>query len=273
MPLYEFLVKNRDSILPAGKDPKLDRQGCRKRGYVVAHFLSPHQWGNLEGLPTFVVIKCDLQEYDIAAYEDLRKAWRDILDYEVTSQSAAQGWYDVRVFETAASPSGVNAITGDKATKIQGYLSRWGCINIVVGTNQVDFRFRLSAAVQSQEFWDLTAEQLAAISFTINSYTNGVGTITVTVPQETNPATVKSKITERGGTLTNEAHPAYTFTIERGTILQNFRSDIKRKAEEVYMMQRDRINEATMDAAVAAGGTLTLTRAELIAAIRNMQAE
>ncbi len=273
MPLYEFLVKNRDSILPVGKPPELDRQGCRKRGYVVAHFLSPHEWGRLETMPTFVVIKCDLEQADLDAYENIRKAWRDLLDYEVTGQNVNQGWYDVRVFEVNASPTGVNAISGDKATRIQGYLTRWGCINIVLGSNQVAFRFRLSAAVQSQEFWDISAEQLAAITFVINSYTNGVGTITVTVPQATKPEMVKLKIAERGGTLTNEAHPAYTFTIERGTILTNFRDDVKRKVEQIYMMQRYRFNTTLMDAAVAAGGVLTVTKAELLAALRDFQAE
>ena len=273
MPLYELLVKKQDSQLPDGAPPELDRQGCYKRGYVVSHFLSPHEWGSLEGLPAFVIIKCDLEQSDISTYENFRKEWKDQLDYEVTGQNVNQGWYDVRVFETNSSPTGVNAITGDKATRIQNYLTRWGCTAITVVTNQVTFRFRLSAAVQSQEFWDISAEKLAAITFVINSYTGGVGTITVTVPQATDPALVKLKIIERGGTLVTEAHPSHTFTIERGTILANFRSDIKRKAEQLYMMQRYRINESMMDAAVAAGGTLTVTKSELIAGLRDMQAE
>ncbi len=266
----QLLIRNFDSTNP---DPDLDRQGCRKRGMCDAVMPDGHVWGRLEGLPKFVIIKCAITDEDLAPYVGLRKVWRDALDYEVTGQNINQGWYDVRVFETASSPSGLNAIIGAKASKIQGYLTRWGCINIVLGANQISFRFRLSAAVQSQEFWDVTAEQLAAVSFNIDSYTNGVGTVTVTVPQATKPEMVTYKILERGGAIVSAAHPVYTFTIERRTILQSFRSDIKRKAEQVYMYQQHRINEATMGAAVAAGGYLTLTKAELLAAIRNMAAE
>lgn len=270
----EFLIRNFDST---NLDLERDRMGCRKRGMcdqICDDGVVPWDTFTEIKLPKFVVIKVPgLTSTEMDVYQGLRKVWQDNLDYEVTAQNANQGWYDVRVFETAVSPSGLNAIIGNKATKIQGYLSRWGCINIVLGSNQIVFRFRLSAAVQSQEFWDISAEELASISFSIDSYLNGVGTITATVPQYADPNFVKLKIIQRGGTIISDVHPVYTFTIERGTLLQNFRNDLKRKAQKVYMYQQHRINQATMDAAVAAGGTLTMTKAYFLASIRDMAAE
>lgn len=268
--MREILVRNFDSTNP---DPVLDRAGCRKRGIVDAIMPGGHSWGSAERLPKFVVIKCDLTDADLAAYEGLRKQWRDSFDYAVTATRPAQGEYDIRIFEVNAGASGQNHIAGAKASKIEGYLNRWGCENVVVGTNQVTFTFVLWNAVRSVEFWDISAVQLAAMSFDLVSYASGVGTITVTVPQATNPQIVARKVAERGGTITNSAHPSYTFTIERSAILNNFRQDIKRKAEAIYMYQRFRFNTSTMDAAVDAGGVLELSKAQLLSAIRDMQAE
>ena len=272
MALYEFLVKNRDSILPAGKDPKLDRQGCRKRGYVVAHFLSPHQWGNLECLPTFVVIKCDLQSSDLEAYEGLRKAWRDDFAYEVLSSNAQQGRYTVRVYEQNAGASNQNGLT---AAKVERFLEGWGCTNISFTTNSCTFTFSLWNAVRSPKFWNVPLIGTKA-TFDLVSYnaTSGIGRVQVTITDENiKVQEVKQRIEERGGTIISADYPVGVFEIERSDILQRFRDDVKHKAENVYMMQQHRINEATMDAAVAAGGTLTLTRAQLLAAIRDMAAE
>ena len=270
MTIREILIRNFDSTNP---DPGLDRAGCRKRGICDAVMPEGHSWGTAEGLPKFVIIKCNLTDAELAAYEGMRKVWRDVLDYEITATRPATGQYDVRIFETAAGVSSQNAITGAKATKIEGYLTRWGCENIVVGTNEITFTFVLWNSVRSVEFWDISASQLAEMSFTLNSYSTPIGNITVTVPEATKPETVRQKITERGGTITTEVHPAYTFTIDHGTVLTNFRADVKRKAETTFMYQQHRIKSTVMDQIVAAGGVATLTKAQLIAAIRDMAAE
>jgi hypothetical protein len=50
----EFLLRNFDSTNP---DPDRDRMGCRKRGMCDAEMPDGHEWGNLEGLPRFVILK------------------------------------------------------------------------------------------------------------------------------------------------------------------------------------------------------------------------
>jgi hypothetical protein len=277
--MAEFLIRNFDSTNP---DPNADRAGCRKRGICDAVMPEGHSWGTAECLPKFVIIKCNLTDAELAAYEGMRKVWRDVLDYEVTATRPATGQYDVRIFETAAGVSSQNAITGAKATSIQGYLTRWGCTNIVVGTNQVTFTFVLWNAVRSVEFWDITASQFATISFTLNSYSSvtGVGNITVTVAEKIDPKEINQqaqmvtrKIEERGGTVTVSTYPNFTFTIERSAVLTNFRNDVKRKAETTFMYQQHRIRATVMDQIEAAGGVATLTKAQLVSAIRDMAAE
>jgi hypothetical protein len=109
----------------------------------------------------------------------------------------------------------------------------------------------------------------------LNSYSSatGVGNITVTVQEAADPRMVRSKVTKRKGTITVEAHPSYTFTINRDDLIANFRQDVKRKAEETFMYQQHRIIASVMDQIEAAGGVATLTKAQLVAAIRDMAAE
>ena len=277
MPIREFLIRNFDSTNP---DPGLDRAGCRTRGICDAVMPEGHSWGTAECLPKFVIIKCDLTDAELAAYEGMRKIWRDVFDYEVTATRPATGQYDVRIFETAAGVSSQNAITGAKATKIEGYLTRWGCESVTAGTNEITFTFVLWNAVRSVEFWDISASQLATLSFNLDNYTAPIGTVTVTVAEKTDPKEINQqvqmvtrKIEERGGTITNTAYPNFTFTIDRTAILTNFRADVKRKAETTFMYQQHRIKATVMDQIVEAGGVATLTKAQLVSAIRDMAAE
>ena len=268
----EFLVRNFDST---NADPDSDRSGCRKRGMIDAVMPDDHPWGSQECLPKFVVIKSPVTQAQIDAYEGLRKVWRDNFDYTVLAARPATGQYDIRVTELNAGASGQNKITSAKATKIEGFLTGWGCTAITVGDGYIDFTFSLWNAVRSKEFWGISAEVLAELTFTLVSYVSatGIGTVKVTVPQATKPEMVTMKVTEQGGTLTVSAHPEYTFTIERSVVLDKFKKAVKERAETTYMYQQYRINTVTMDAAVTAGGTLTLTKAELVAAIRDMAGE
>lgn len=260
----EFLVRNFDSTNP---DPELDRSGCRKRGMVDSTRPDGHEWGDREGLPRFVVLRCPgVTEADMAPYDGMRKMWWDSLNYEITGQNANQGWYDIRVWEENASAS-LNRITGAKATRIEGFLTRWGCGRINFGDNEILFRFDLWDAVRSVEFWDVTAAQLAQCTFERISYTAGVGTIRVTVPVEVPPMFIMSKVADRRGVFTSVNHPEYVFTIERGAIVAAFRADVKEKAQQHFMYQRYRFTQAVVDAAEAAGGVLDITRANLLAAI------
>jgi hypothetical protein len=263
--LKEILVRNFDSTNP---DPERDRQGCRKRGMVDAIFDSPHEWGALEGLPRFVIFKVDLAEADLATYEGFRMPWRDNFDYTITATNPAQGRYSVKIFEVNDGASGGNAISGAKATRIQGYLTRWGCASIVVGDNAIDFTVALWDAVRSVEFWDASAAQLAQVSFTLNSYSSQTGLADITVAHsEAWQLVAARKIVERRGTVVSSGSTSTRFTIERANLLQAFRQDVKRKAEALYMYQRFRIGTTLMDAAEAAGGVLEVTKAQLLAAL------
>jgi hypothetical protein len=263
----EFLVINFDHI---NSDPDKDRRGCMKRGMVASYFPDGKTWGSDECLPKFVIIKVpNLTESEINAYEGFRKQWREDIGYEITAQNANQGWYNIRVWEKNVSVSGLNKITTNKATKISDFLIRWGCENIVVTDNQITFRIQLWNAIRTVEFWDILALQFAQISFVLNSYSNGIGNITITTPENWPVLEVVPKIENRGGTIVSIDGSSYTFTIPRAAIVPSFVHDIRIKVERLYMFMQYRFNTSTVDAAVINGGTLILTKEQLLNSIIN----
>jgi len=272
----EFLVRNFDSTNP---DAELDRSGCRKRGMIdQAEPDGKVPWETFSGirLPKFVVIKVPgLTEAEVASYEGLRKVWRDELDYEVVATRPAQGEIDLRIFEKNPGAINQNAIAGIKATRIRDYLSAWGCSNFNLSETDATFTFNLWAAARSANFWQVPVDVMAKLSFSLSSYASakGIATIKVTKPESLKAEAIERKISEYGGTVTNVALPDITFTLNRDTIIQKFRADVKERTQRVYMYQQHRIKESVMDQVVAAGGTATLTKAQFLAAIRDMAAE
>lgn len=82
--MAELLVKAVDATHP---DPAKDARGCYKRGDVVCVQPDGHEWGRLEGLPRFVVVKVpgvsvDQAEAHLERSETRRRAvgiaWADL---------------------------------------------------------------------------------------------------------------------------------------------------------------------------------------------------
>ena len=256
----ELLVK---AISASHSDIGKDRRGCYKKGYPVVVMPDGHEWGSSECLPNFVVVKCPEVAVDTArAYIG---EWKDDFQYTVVSQSAAQGRYTVRVHELNMSVSGANKMT---AGKVSAYLTKWGGANMSYTDPYYQFDFRLWPAVQSEAFW---GRDVSGITFTLVSYnsTSGIGRIQAVVPQATNPDEIMRKITERGGAMASSTHPTYVFDIERSDILTRFRADVKMRLEQTYCRRKHYFTEAQVDTVIAAGGTITLTRTQLLNAIKN----
>lgn len=76
-------------------------------------------------------------------------------------------------------------------------------------------------------------------------------------------------IQEKGGTIISNNYPQIVFDIERNDIATRFRQDIKEKAEQVYKRHQYSISEAEVDSIIAAGGIVTMTRAELLSKLIN----
>jgi hypothetical protein len=269
--MSEFIFKRSDY---AHTDSDKDRRGVHKKGDFVNY--KPDGWSDTPGWAQsqypvkFVVVKCPGISFEEAATADYRRAWRDDFDYEILGSNAAQGRYTVRVFEKNAGASNQNQIT---LNKVQAWLVKWGCNNISATTNSVQFDFRLWQAAQSEGFWDVDNISAKA-AFVLNNYnaTTGVADITVTIVNEsTKVAAVSQRVVQQGGTVIETTATTVRFNLERSVVLAKFRSDVKHALEKVYKRHRYSISSAAVDAIIAAGGVVTYTKAQLLAAVIDHQ--
>jgi len=290
--MAEFLLKLNDYT---HSDPDKDRRGVHQKTDFInwkPDGFSDFAHGNGPGsyLADFVIVKVPGITLAEAEASEHRKAWKDDFDYEITATRPAQGEYDIRIFEKNAGAINQNAIAGVKATKIRNYLQAWGCSAFGMTATDASFTFSLWDAVRSANFWDVPLFG-TKVSFALNSYSgaNGIGNITVAVNQEAwgpmqkvDGATqllrditqeeieayigeqITRKITEKGGTIISQIYPNFVFEIERSDILTRFRAGVKRRMEQTYMRHQYGISQADHDAIVAAGGIVTMTKAEFL---------
>ena len=288
--MAEFIFKKTDYTHP---DPEKDRRGVHKKtdfiNFKPDGWSGSANWAQSSYPKDFIVVKVPGITLEEAGVSDHRRAWKDDFDYKVVATRPAKGEFDVRIFERNAGAISQNAVAGVKATKIRNYLLAWGCSNFGLMATDASFTFSLWDAIRSANFWGLQVTHFAGLSFALDGYVpaTGIGTVTVTVNQGawgpfetqdgelTRPMTqleieafigerVNQKVTERGGTVTAVAYPAFTFEIERSDILTRFRADVKRRLEQVYMRHQYGISQADHDAIVAAGGIVTMTRSEFL---------
>jgi hypothetical protein len=273
--MAEFLFKRNDYT---NADPDKDRRGVHKKTDFInwkPDGFSDFTHGNGPGsyLKDFIIVKVPEITFAEAEVSDNRKPWRDDFDYQLVATRPAQGQYDIRVFEKNAGAINQNAIAGVKATKIRDYMIAWGCSNFSLSETDASFTFSLWNAVRSPNFWDVPLIG-TKVSFTLNSYsgTTGIGRITVAaIADQWGELTenkisdrITRKITEKGGTIISQVYPNFVFEIERSDILTRFRADVKQRMEQVFMRHQYGISQADHDAIVAAGGIVTMTKAEFL---------
>lgn len=285
-------------------DPEKDRREVHKKldfgNFKPDGFLDfSHGNGPGDYLDHFIFIQCPEISYAEAQAYNHRRPWKDDFDYEIVGNRPAQGEYDVRVFEKNIGASNQNAITGAKLIKVKHYLDGWGCSNYSYTATDASFTFSLWNAVRSFRFWK--APLIATrIDFTLNSYTSasGLGDITATViesgwppmprtgkagfdivptsvsgfteidiPELRITKQVSKRIVDNGGTIVSQSYPNFNFTITRATVLSKFKQDVKLRAQKYYMRHRFCISQADYDAVVAAGGIVTITKAQFLSKI------
>ena len=273
--MAEFLLKLNDYT---HSDPDKDRRGVHQKTDFInwkPDGFSDFAHGNGPGsyLADFVIVKVPGITLAEAEASEHRKAWKDDFDYEITATRPAQGEYDIRIFEKNAGAINQNAITGVKATKIRDYMTAWGCSNFSLSATAATFTFSLWDAVRSANFWGVPLIG-TKVSFALNSYSGatGIGKVTVTAlagqwGDQTEAQIgdqITRKITERGGAIISQVYPNFVFEIERSDILTRFKADVKRRLEQTYMRHQYCISSSDHDSIVAAGGIVTMTKAEFL---------
>ena len=264
--MADILAKATDANHP---DPEVDRAGCYKKGDVVEVRESGAPRGALEGLPTFVIVECP--EVTKAQVLDRMESWRTVLDWGVVARDLALDGWRLRLFVT--NPGTLNRAPVTLA-QVQGWLEGWNGAIVSAATNEVRFDVSVYGAATSDAFWG--ASGVAGLGFAEMSYDQGTGVHRLRVDYsvmigEGSHRSVLSLVQSRNATniIQDESLSLIEFDILRTLVTGSFKAELKAALERVHKRRRWYFTAAQVDVAIAAGGVIQVTAAQLAAAAKD----
>ena len=263
--MAELLVRTLDNIHP---DPTIDRMGCFKKGDIVHVGEDGHGWGSKESLPDFVLVK--VPGVSLAAAIAYRDAWKSDLQFAVVFSDQATDSYQISISNTNA---GAGAIAGVTRSQVEEYLSSWGLSVVSINANEVVFNASIYDVAVSQGFWNLPVDRLV---FNELAYDQSTGLHTISTDYSSVPPKYwhipALRVSAFGGTVVSDSNQVLTWSVGRSVVRQVFQQDVKEKAEYIWKTRRWSFSPSDVDAAVAAGGVVTQTPAQVTAKLRDATA-
>lgn len=252
-------------------DAEYSQANNYRRGYIVSVFEDGHPLETFSKikLPRFCII--DIPGVSKAAIEQYAQSFIRQIDYSIVAHDPVQDGYRVDVSTINATVSGKGVLT---RAKVENYLTDWGAVVVNANTSRVRFDVLMFDAMTSPQLWNN-----APVTFSEEDYneTTGVHTIRATYNNAPVPQQVMTEAERRvalvGGVVVSNDPGSIVFTMDRGVVFQAFKDEVKHLIEDRFLTRRYYFNAATMDAAVANGGQLTMTAGAAIAAINDLAAE
>lgn len=258
------------------EDPERARRGLHQKGDIIQVMPDGHAWGEREGLPTFVLVRCP--QATVEQVRDRTSAWAYAVTFTVVGSNLAVDGHRIRMSNANAGASGVAGLTLEK---VQTFLSRWGAVFVSAQEGSVTFDVTIGAAAQSVGFWgaplhEVVLQEVAA------DYVQATGLHRLTATYDTNlrwldsplsfEREVRSRIRAVGGTVETELQGVTTFTVTRADVRERFRAQVE-EALGTYQRHRYHFTAAQVDTVVAQGGSVTLTAAQLVNAVQDRLTE
>lgn len=270
--MAELLIK---AISATNSNPERDRIGCYKRGMPVqvlpdgSYAIEAANINSKMLPPTFfwLLIPALDQQQTEELREQANKVWERHIEYTVLTSNHTSGIYQIRASNVNVSTSGEGGLT---QRQIQAYLTNWGATLDSSAANSVTFSINLWTLLRSSGFWQ---RDVSNIVFTLNSYASGTANVTANysaLPQFASIAPeVSELVTERGGVVQSNANGIVTFTIRRTVLTDAFQASVKRQTDGPHMRRQFYFSSGQMDTLESNGGVMTITPAQLVAAIHN----
>lgn len=243
-------------------DPDKDQSGCYKKGDIVVVMENGHIWGAEERPPHFVIVKCP----GVAAstINNLRDEWLQFIDYEIIAQNAALDAARIKLFVTV--PGAINRF-GLTLDKVQTWFESWGGVHVSNTTNDVRFDITIKNAYKSAAFWGVDPEGINIV-ITETAYNSTTGEHTATIDITTSSVTAKQakdRIEANMGVIIAFDNGVFTVTFSRTTMRDAFMADLRAKTLKTVVRRRWGFAASDVDTALAAGGVITVTAAQLAA--------
>lgn len=271
--MAEFLVMAVPSSHP---DPEKARRGIHQKGDPVVAQPDGHVWGAKEGLPKFVLVKCP--ELSLALARERIAEWAYAVVFTVVGSQLPIDGHRIRMSNANVGVSGAAGLTLEK---VQSFLTEWGCVFVSAAPGTVTFDVLVTDMALSAGFWG-GPPSVRGITITEVGYVQATGLHTFEAEYATSPVwlehpmaferEVRNRIRSVGGTVLEEVNGVTTFTLTRNAVRDRFRQYVEQRLG-TFQRHRYHFTEAQVDTVVAQGGEITLTLAQLSAAVRDRLAE
>jgi hypothetical protein len=262
MPVY-LLVK----VTPAWNP---DDPMVYGKGFPV-HADITNQYVGKQVLPDFVQFVIT----DADNLETVRDAytipWKREIDWEFVSHDFATDTHTLKAFTKPefVSASGKNRLTRDG---VESFLNRWNAVVDSISLGEVTFTVNALDAIISEGFWGRTVPDGVLTEL---SYTEATGIHSITIDYGLIPAVplaeLAALITSNGCTITSNkpAQKKATFSCSRDNVFAQFKQSVKDAIDGTYAIRRWNFLDAAIDAAISAGGSLEVTKAQVTSYIHN----
>jgi hypothetical protein len=262
----ELLVFAGNRVHP---DPEVDRVGSYKKGDIIHVAPDSWQWGLKEGPPDFVIVK--VPGVSLAAAKQYMDEWRVSVSFSVVGSDPAVDGFRLALVNDTVSATGKSAIT---RAQVEAFLNDWNATVVNVQSNRVVFDVLIFAALTSVGFWGEFARIGAAnvVGFTEQSYDQASGVHIIAADYSDFPTkgkAVEAAIAAKGGALVSHdtENKIVVYQMTRADARAEFERDVYAKLHRVYKRRRFAFSEADVDAALLAGGVVTLTAQQAQAAL------
>lgn len=189
-------------------------------------------------------------------------SWQQTIDWTPTLN--APGDYTLNVHVTNPGTSGAGNLLSNQ---ISDFVAKWGGIIDLVNSTANNILVNITgfAALKSPGFFDM--DSITSVVFTQNSFDGVTYNINADYSALINiapatPGNVERKLNNLGATVISNLANVVNFTLPLATIVAAFKKDIQFASRKV-MQERYAAPTASVDSAVAAGGDLVITLAQL----------
>jgi hypothetical protein len=213
--------------------------------------------------PTFIeVVVTDATVGDVLA--SYCSEWRREIEWDVLASNLDTDTHTLKAYVKAEhiSASGLNRLT---RKQVESYLNNWGAEVLSIAPGEVTFSANIYGAIKSNGFWGRDVQMLSWSEIGYDKLT-GIHRVKVDYTGYAIPlAKYAGRIVERGCKIVQNrpAQHYVTFDCSRENVRSQFKADVKSRVDGIYSRKRWRFMPAAIDAAMANGGSISVTRQEL----------
>lgn len=142
---------------------------------------------------------------------------------------------------------------------VENYLTLWSATVQSVAANEVVFDAGVYNAATSSGFWDIDADEFDGYVFTEESYDANTGEHVINLDHSSssrNPTWVESHVTQRVDDVMSHENRVIQFMVTRGTVMDAFKADVKRRLRTRIAHRRYRLGDAVVTISFLKAGKL-----------------